>query len=99
MRGVGGRDDDVRARQLDWQLVDPDGPAAEALRERDGPVVAAVGDEDGIGAAGRKRSGGELGGLAGADQQDAPGGEIAEVALRQLDRDRWNGDSLLADGR
>ena len=66
--------------------------------ERDRAVVAAVGDEDGVRAAGGERAGGELGGLAGADQQHAARREVAEVALGELDGDRGDRDALLADG-
>ena len=33
----------------------------------------------------------------GADQEDPARGEIAEVALGELDRDRWDRDALLPD--
>ncbi len=45
----------------------------------------------------RQRAGGELGGLARSDQEDPPRGEIAEVPLGELDRDRWDRDALLPD--
>ena len=53
------------------QLLEADGAAAEALREPDRAVVAAVGDEDGLDAPGGERTRGQLGGLAGADQEHA----------------------------
>ena len=71
--------------------------AAEALGQPDRPVVAAVGDEDGLDAAGGERAGGQLRGLAGADQQHPALGQVAEAALGELDGDRGDRDAALAD--
>ena len=70
--GVGRGDDDVGLGQLLGQLLEADGAAAEALGEADRAVVVAVGDEDGVDAAGDQGAGDQLGGLAGADHA-APG--------------------------
>ncbi len=83
--------------ELRRQLLEADGAAAEALGEPDRAVVAAVGDEDGLDAAGGERARGQLGRLAGADQQHAALGEVAERPLRELDGDRRDGDRALAD--
>ena len=85
---VGRRRRRCRPRQLLGQLVEADRLAAEALGEADRAVVAAVGDEDGLDAARGERLGGQLGRLAGADHEHAAAGEVAERALRELDRDR-----------
>ena len=97
VRGVGRGDDDVGLGQLLGQLLEADGAAVEALGEADRAVVVAVGDEDGADAAGDQGSGDQLGGLAGADDEHAAVGEVAERAPRQLDRDRGDRDALLAD--
>ena len=97
VRGVGRGDDDVGALQLLRQLLEPDGAAGEALRQPDRAVVVTVGDEDRGDAAGDQRLGDQLGGLAGADDEDAALGEVAEGAARQLDRDRRDRETLLAD--
>ena len=94
---VGRGDDDVGRLELLGQLLEADGAAAEALGQADRAVVVAVGDEDGVDAAGGQRPGDQLGGLAGADDQHAALGEVAERAPRQLDRDRGDRDALLAD--
>ena len=65
----------------------------------DRALVAAVGDEDGVRAAGGQRPGGELGRLTGADQQYTARREVAQVALGELDGDRGDRDTLLPDGR
>jgi len=90
VRGVRRGDDDVGAGQLGGQIVDPDGLASEPLGQRDCALVAAVRDEDGILATRREGARGELGSLPGSDQQDAPLGEVAEVPLCELHRDRGN---------
>ena len=51
----------------------------------------------GLDAARRQRAGGQLRGLARADQEHPAAGEIAEVALGELDRDRGDRDALAAD--
>ena len=94
---VGRGDDDVGLVELLGQLLEADRLAAEALGEADRAVVVAVGDEDGVDAAGDQRPGDELGGLAGADHQHAALGEVAERAPGELDRDRGDRDALLAD--
>ncbi len=69
------------------QLLEAHRPAAEALGDADRAVVVAVGDEDGVHAAGGERPRRELGGLARADDQHRALLEVAERALRKLDRD------------
>ncbi len=83
--------------QLLGQLVEADRGAVEALGEADRAVVVAVGDEDSCDAAGDQRLGDQLGGLAGADDEDAAVGEVAERPSRQLDRDGGDRDAGLAD--
>ena len=83
--------------QLLGQVLEADRVAVEALGQPDRAVVVAVGDEDGVDAAGDQRPGDQLGGLAGADHQHPALGEVAERAARQLDRDRGDRDPLLAD--
>ena len=76
------------ALELLGELLEADRAAAEALGQPDRPVVAAVGDEHRLHAAGGKRPGGELGRLACADHEDAPAREVAERPLGELDRHR-----------
>ena len=71
--------------------------ARGTLGEPDRAVVAAVGDEDGLDAAGGQRPGGQLGRLAGADQQHVASGQIAEGAGRELDGCGGHADPALAD--
>ena len=79
--------------QLLGQVLEADRGAVEALGEPDRAVVVAVGDEDGVDAAGDQRPGDQLGGLAGADHQHPALGEVAERAPRELDRDRGDRDA------
>ena len=82
------------------KLVEADRLAAEAAGEPDRAVVAAVGDEDGLDAAGGERPRGQLGGLAGADQQHAAAKRgRPERAPGELDGGGGNGDAALADPR
>ena len=74
MRGVGRGDDDVGCLELGGKVLEADGAAAEALGEAERAVVAAVGDEHGLDTARGQRPGGQLGGLAGADQQNVATG-------------------------
>ena len=67
--------------------------AAESLGEPDRAVVVAVGDEDRLDPARGERPRGQLGGLAGADQQHPALGEVAERSLGELDRDRGDRDA------
>ena len=67
VRGRGGGDDDVGARQLLGQPVEADHGAAEALREAARAVGVAIGDEDRAGPPVGKRLRGQLAGVAGAE--------------------------------
>ena len=74
--------------QLRGQLVEAHRLAAEALREPDRAVVVAVGDEDRADARLDERLGGQLAGLAGADDHDAAPAQVAERLACELHRDR-----------
>ena len=97
MRRAGRRDDDVGADQLLGQLLEADRVAAEALGQADRAVVVAVGDEDRLDALGGERARGQLGGLAGADDQHPAVSQLAERALRELDGDRGDRQRALRD--
>ena len=64
-----------------------------------GAFLGAVGDEDGGGALLDEVAGGELGHLAGADEQDGLALQRAEDLAREIHRDRGDGDGGAADLR
>ena len=67
--------------------------AAEALCQADRAVVVAVGDEHRAHAPLGQRARGQLAGLAGADHDHPPAGQVAERLLRELHRDRADRDA------
>ena len=95
--GARGGDDDVGVGQLLGQLLEAHRMAAEALGEPDRAVVVAVGDEDRLDALGCQGAGGELCGLARADDQHAAVLELPERPLGELDRDRRDRERALGD--
>ena len=90
-------DDDVGGDHLLGELVEAHGAAVEAVGEADRAVVVAVGDEDRLDALGGERAGGQLRGLAGADDEHAAVLEVADRPLRELDRDRGDRHRPLRD--
>ena len=97
VRRAGRGDDDVGVDELLGQVLEADRVAAEALGEADRAVVVAVGDEDRLDALGRQRARGQLGGLAGADDEHPAIVELAERAAGELDRDRRDRHRALRD--
>ena len=87
VRRGGGGDHDVGPLELAGQRVEGARGAAEALGERDRALAAAVGHEHRGHALVVQRLGGELGGLARADDHDVAVGEVAERVARGVDRD------------
>jgi hypothetical protein len=93
--GVGraGRgDDDVGAVAGVIKVVELDGLAVEFLRQADGAVVGAVGDEDGGAAVSHQVAGGEFAHLAGADDEDRLPFQRPENLFGKLYRDRRDRD-------
>ena len=103
LRSASGGDDDVGARRLQRvELVkgDDGGGEAGALEFGDdglGTGLGAVGDEDAGRAVLDEVADGELGHLAGADEQDGFVGERTEDLAGEIDRDRGDGDRGGAD--
>ena len=78
------------------QRVERDGLAAEALRQLDRALAPAVGDEHRAHALLVQRARGDLGRLAGADDQHVAAAEVAERLARGVHGDR--GDARAPDG-
>ena len=96
--GRGGRaEHDVGREQLVGQFVQPDDRPAEAFGQAQRAVGVAVGDEDRARALLGESPCGQLAGLAGAQDHDVALLEIAEDALREIDRDRRHADAARAD--
>ncbi len=75
---------------------EPTSPA-EALGQRAGAIGVAVGDEDRAHALVGQRLRRQLGGLAGADDDDRPRGEVADDFAGEVDGDRRDAHALAAD--
>ena len=102
LRGAGGADDDVGAVGLGVELLEGQdlggaGGAAELGGEALGAGLGAVGDDEIGGAVLDEVAGGELGHLAGADEQDGFSGQGAEDLAGEVDGDRGDGDAGGAD--
>ena len=95
--GGGGADDDVGARELLGEPVEPHDRAAEALRESERAVGVAVGDEDRAGALVGERLRGQLARLAGAEDHDVALAQAAEHAGGEVDGDGGHAHAAGAD--
>ena len=96
-RAGGGGDDDVVGGQVVGQIVQRDGAAAEALRQRAGALQGAVGDGDVLGVLRGEMVGAQLDHLAGADEQHVLLVDAGENALRQAHRGGGHGNRVGAD--
>ena len=97
MRSGGAADDDVNVRELARPILERHSASAQFGRQGDGLVGRAVGDKDAARAAREEGAGGLLAGVAGANDQHVAVAEPAEDLLRQLDRDRADGDAAALD--
>ena len=98
VRRAGRGDDDVGAVAGVVQVLELDGLAVELLRQADGAIVGAVGDEDRGAAVGHQVAGGEFAHLAGADDEDRLPFQRAENLFGEFDRDRGDRHRRRSDG-
>ncbi len=86
VRRAGRGDDDVRAVTRVIQVVKLDGLTVELLRQSDGAVVRAVGDEDRSTAVGHQMACGQFAHLASADDKNVLALQGSENLLSQFHR-------------
>ena len=88
VRRAGRGDDDIGAVAGVIQIIELDGLAVESLREADGALVGAVGNEDRGTAMRHQVTGGEFAHLAGADDEDRLPFQRPENFLGEFYRNR-----------
>ena len=95
--GVGGADDDVGPAEVVVEEVDLNGFAVVAIGEGAAAFEGTVEDQDVSDTAGDEVLEGEFAGLAGADDHDGFGGQVAEDFFGEFDGDGADGDPSAAD--
>lgn len=90
-------DQDIRLRQMGFQIGQPDAEAPDALGQRHGAAHIAIGDDDASDALGVQVPGAQADHLAGADQERGMVVKIGEDAPREVGCDGGDRYRLRAD--
>ena len=93
-----GADDDVEFAEAGFALFERHGAGAESGGELHGAFETAAGDGETAGFAAAESLGGFLADVAGAEQEDARGGEFAEDGLGEIDGNVGNAHVAFGDG-
>src|SRR5207244_9284531 len=77
-------DDDVDALKFLRPFVKMNGASVQFPRQRFGPLIRAIGNDDAVGATAEQRAGGLFARVSRADDHDVPAFECAENPLREF---------------